>query len=308
MYQKRDFLDLQDYSALEIRKILDLSKLVKKDPRAYAESLKGKEMVMIFQKTSTRTRVSFEAGMHQLGGNAIYMDWRTSNLMLGCLEDEIKCISRYCDLIMARVYDHGDIIKMAKSSKVPVINGLSDYNHPCQALADIMTIEEQFKDPQHIKFVFIGDGANNVAHSLIVISTLLKIPLTIISPPEYSPSEDIRKWVKAKGGSNIEYTHNIDEGIVGADVIYTDTFVSMGQEEESTRRLPIFRPYQVNSELIKKSGKTPMIMHCLPAHRDIEITADMIESDSSIVFDQSENRMHTEKALMLCMVYPEKYL
>jgi ornithine carbamoyltransferase len=299
---KRDFLSVRDFTASEFREIFQMAKDIKAYPKKYCDAMKGKELALIFQKTSTRTRASFEAGIHQMGGNAMYLDWRTTNFTLGDLEDEVRCLSRFCDIIMARVYDHQDVIKMAKGATVSVINGLSDLCHPCQALADLFTIEEKLGNLKGKKLVFVGDGSNNVAHSLIGICVILGMELTIASPPEYSPCEEISQWVKSKNASWIHFSHDAKSAVVGADVLYTDTFVSMGQENETSKRLPIFKPYQLNMNLVRATGKQPLIMHCLPAHREIEITSEVLDSPTSVVYDQSENRLHTQKALMLFLL------
>jgi len=298
--KKRDFLCLRNYKESEIRQILDLAKDVKEHPKKYSDALEGKELALLFQKTSTRTRVSFEVGMHQLGGNSIYLDWRTTNFTLGDLSDEIRCISEYVDIVMARVYEHSDVSTMANSSIVPLINGLSDSYHPCQALADLYTVEEMFPNKDDIHIAFVGDGSNNVATSLINICAKLHVKLTIVSPKEYSPDEETLSWLEEEDGDEfVKITDNPQEGVKGADVLYTDTFVSMGQEEESTKRLEIFKPYQINRDLIQNTNNSPIIMHCLPAHRGVEITSDVLDSKKSVVFDQAQNRLHTQKALLI---------
>lgn len=300
---KRDFLTLKDYTKAEIHQLLDLSKEIKQNPKKFAKTLEGKDLALLFQKTSTRTRVSFEVAMHQLGGHSIYLDWRTTNFTLGDLTDEVRCLSRYASVIMARVYGHTDIETMAKASDVPVINGLSDLFHPCQALADLFTIQEQYPDLEKIKVVFIGDGSNNVANSLLIICAIMGVKITVVCPPEYRPNDDLVLWVGEMGLSNlVEITSDIENGVKDADVLYTDTFVSMGQESETNKRLKIFSPYQLNKTVVKKTGKSPYIMHCLPAHRGVEITSDVLDSEKSIVFDQSENRLHTQKALLVFLL------
>jgi ornithine carbamoyltransferase len=296
---KRDFLTLKDYSTAEIRQLLDLAKDIKANPTKYREAMKGKELAMIFQKTSTRTRISFEVGMHQMGGNALYLDWRTTNLTLGTIEDEIKCMSRYVSIIMARVYDHKDIELMAKAATVPVINGLSDDYHPCQALADILTIEEKMKTLKGIRVGFIGDGTDNVLNSLTIICVRLGIPITIICPKEYWPKPILLDWLKQEKLEHlVTITSDTKRGPENVDVLYTDTFVSMGQEAETKQRLPIFQPYQLNKQIVKATKKNPLIMHCLPAHRDVEISSEVLDSPQSIVFDQAENRVCTQQALL----------
>ncbi len=297
---KRDFLAIPDLSAKELRAVLDLSKAIKKNPRAYSKSLEGKVLAMLFMKTSTRTRVSFEVAMYQLGGQALFLDWRTTNFTLGGIDDEIRSLACYVDVIMARVFKHADVEAMARASRVPVINGLSDTAHPCQALADMLTIEEKCPDTRNVKVVFIGDGTDNVCLSLIDICALLGVKLSIVCPTEYSPpASKMAGLEKAKLAKYVTVTKDIDAGVKGADVLYTDTFVSMGQESEADKRLQVLKPYQLNKAVVQKTGKNPFIMHCLPAHRGVEIASDLVDSPRSIIFDQTENRMHAQKALLL---------
>nr|MDO8114640.1 ornithine carbamoyltransferase [Candidatus Sigynarchaeota archaeon] len=303
--QKRDFLVVRDFTAKEIRAVLDLAKDIKRDQARHSRALEGKELAMLFQKTSTRTRVSFEVAMHQLGGQAIFLDWRSTNFTLGGIEDEIRSLDRYVSAIMARVFKHADVEAMARAARVPVINGLSDAAHPCQALADLLTIEEKFPDTRKIKLVFTGDGTDNVCVSLIEACALLGVQLTVVAPKEFIPPSSVMEWLaKNNLGRKISVTQDIAAGVKDADVIYTDTFVSMGQESEGERRIKIMHPYQLNSEVVKRTGKSPFIMHCLPAHRDIEITSDVLDSDKSIIFDQAENRLHAQKALLLFLLRP----
>jgi ornithine carbamoyltransferase len=304
---KRDFITLKDYTKAEIQQLLDLSKDIKFNPKKFAKILEGKDMALLFQKTSTRTRVSFEVAMHQLGGQSVYLDWRTTNFTLGDLTDEIRCLSRYVSAIMARVYSHKDVETMAAASSVPIINGLSDMYHPCQALADFFTIQERFDDLSKIKVVFIGDGSNNVANSLLIICAIMGVKISIVTPLEYRPDEDLIRWLGEKGlNKTVDITSDIEAGVKDANVLYTDTFVSMGQESETNKRLKIFAPYQLNKDIITKTGKTPFVMHCLPAHRGVEITSDVLDSPQSIVFDQSENRLHTQKALLVYLLANKK--
>ncbi len=295
-----DLLSIKDLTNKEVISLLDLADDVKKNPNKYSSKLNGKCIALLFQKTSTRTRLSFENGMYQLGGNAIYIDWRTTNLHLGALTDEIKCISLYVDLIMARVNDHKDLEIMRSASNVPIINGLSDMYHPCQILSDLMTIRERFGSFENIEVSWVGDG-NNVCNSLVIGCVKLNIPILVATPERYRPHQDIIDWVeKEKKSQFFKIYTNPKEAIKEADVVYTDTFVSMGQEEETEKRLKIFLPkFQVNSELLNYAKKSPLIMHCLPAHRGIEIINEILDSENSIVFHQAENRIHLQKALML---------
>jgi len=303
LYDKRDYLAVPDLSAKELRAVLDLAKAIKKNPGAYSKSLEGKVLAMLFQKTSTRTRVSFEVAMYQLGGQALFLDWRTTNFTLGGIGDEIRSLARYVDVIMARVFKHADVEAMARASRVPVINGLSDAAHPCQALADMLTIEEKCPDIKNTKVVFIGDGTDNVCLSLIDICALLGVKLSVVCPAGYSPpAGKMAALEKAKIANHVTVTSDIDTGVKGADVLYTDTFVSMGQEDQAENRMQVLKPYQLNAAVVQKTGKKPFIMHCLPAHRDVEIASDLVDSSNSVIFDQAENRMHAQKALLLFLL------
>lgn len=275
---------------------LNLAIKIKKEPERYKNFLSGKTLVMIFQKTSTRTRVSFEAAMTQLGGHAQYLDYRTTNFTLGEIKDEIRCIDRYVDFIMARVYNHSVLEEMAKYSRVPIINGLSDLEHPCQILADLLTIKEKLGDFKNKKIAFVGDG-NNVCNSLIIGSVKVGLEINVATPPQYKPA----KFAEEIGLRYKRYfwTENPEKAVRDAHIIYTDTWVSMGQEREREERLKIFYPtYQVNKRLFSISPKA-LFMHCLPAHRGLEVTDDVIDGPNSIVFDQAENRLHIQKAILI---------
>lgn len=302
-----DLLTIKDLTDKEILELLDLAEDVKKNPNKFSSALNGKSIALLFQKTSTRTRISFENGMYQLGGNAIYIDWRTTNLHLGALKDEIKSISCYVDLIMSRVNEHETLEVMRDASNVPIINGLSDMYHPCQILSDLMTLREKFGNFKNIKVSWVGDG-NNVCNSLIIGCVKLNIPILVATPERYRPHQDIIDWVeKEKKSQFFKIYTNPKEAIKEADVVYTDTFVSIGQEEETEKRLKIFLPkFQVNGELLSYATKSPLIMHCLPAHRGFEITNEILDSENSIVFHQAENRIHLQKALMLKLFKKKK--
>ncbi len=295
-----DLLTIKDLTDKEILDLLDLADDVKKSPNKYSSKLNGKSIALLFQKTSTRTRISFESGMYQLGGNALYIDWRTTNLHLGALKDEIKSISCYVDLIMARVNEHKSLEVMRDASSVPVVNGLSDIYHPCQILSDLMTIREKFGSFENIKVTWVGDG-NNVCNSLMIGCVKLNIPILVATPEKYRPHQEVMDWLEKEKKTQFFHIYNDPkEAIKEADVVYTDTFVSMGQEEETEKRLKIFLPkFQINKELLNYAIKNPVIMHCLPAHRGIEITDDVLDSNNSIVFQQAENRLHLQKALLL---------
>ncbi|MBW2975419.1 ornithine carbamoyltransferase [Candidatus Woesearchaeota archaeon] len=278
-----NLLTLKDWKKEDIMELIDNALLIKEEPEKYYEVLKGKTLAMLFEKKSTRTRVSFEVGMAQLGGHALFIDWKTTQLGKADLKDEIKCIASYTDIIMARVYKHKDAEIMAENSKKPFINALSELYHPCQTLADLMTIKEKFGKFDGLKIAYVGDG-NNVCNSLIIGCSKLGINISVASPKGYEPKEKPDLLTK-----------DPKEAVKGADVVYTDTWVSMGQEEEKKKRLKEFQPYQVNKKLLGKA----LFMHCLPAYRGYEVTDDVFDSKQSIVFDQAENRLHTQKAVML---------
>jgi ornithine carbamoyltransferase len=280
----KHLLTINDLTEEELLEIIDKAIDMKEEPEKYFDILKNKTLAMLFQKTSTRTRMSFEAGMSQLSGHAIYMDWGTTNLTLGALQDETKCMARYVDIILARVFSHKDIETIAKASAVPVINGLSDSFHPCQAIADLLTIKEKLGKLKGVKLAYVGDG-NNVCNSLILACTKTGIDITVVTPKGYEPK--IKKGVKLM---------NDPKGAVkNADVVYTDTWVSMGQEKEREEKVKDFKGFQVDKKLLGKA----LFMHCLPAHRGYEVSDDVMDSKQSVVFDQAENRMHAQKAVML---------
>lgn len=302
----KHLLTLKDLDASEITDIIELGMRIKNSPQRFVDKLGGKTLALLFQKTSTRTRLSFESGMIQLGGHAVFLDWRTTNITLGQLSDEIQCMARYVNAIMARVYEHSDLELMKNVSTVPIINGLSDGFHPCQALADLMLIYEKFENPQDIKVTFVGDGSNNVATSLVIACAKLGIKSIVGAPANYGLRDDVKKYLTLNKMMHlVEESTNPYEAVKDASVIYTDTWVSMGQEEEKKRRYKIFGEYQVNKNLVEHSIKDPIVMHCLPAHRDYEITSEVLDSERSVVFDQAENRLHSQKALLLKLLSPE---
>lgn len=292
----KHLLSISDLGKTEILGITGLAAAVKKKPEKYAEALKGKSLVMIFQKTSTRTRISFEVGMTQLGGHAAFLDWKSSNLAVGDILDEVKCIGRYCNIIMARVYAQSDVEKMAEAAGVPVINGLSDFEHPCQILGDLLTIKEKKGRLEGLKVAFVGDG-NNVCNSLIAGCSKVGIKIAVATPKGYEPDKAITAEAMKTG--MLMLTNDPKEAVEGADVVYTDTWVSLGQENEAGQRMQAFKAYQLTGELLGKAKKDASVMHCLPAHRGYEITNEVIDGPQSIVFDQSENRLHIQKAIMM---------
>jgi len=294
---KKDFLSILDLNEKEILDILELSSVIKKSPRKYSSSLSQKTLVMFFEKPSTRTRLSFEIAMTQLGGHAIDFSKDSHFLATGeDLFDTAKVISRYADFFMARVYSHKTLKQFAEYCDIPVLNGLSDLEHPFQALADLMTIKE-IKGLKNVKVAYVGDGYN-VCNSLMLICAMLGVNISIGCPKRYEPkvellSNQLKKYV--------ELTENPKEAVKDADVVYTDTWISMGLESEKEKRIKIFMPYQVNSALLEYANKDVVFMHCLPAHKDMEVTKEVIEGQQSVVFQQAENRLHVQKAVLITL-------
>jgi ornithine carbamoyltransferase len=304
---KKDILSISDLSTKEIRTVLMLaSKLKHEQKRGKARPLlRGKMLGMIFQKPSTRTRVSFEAGMFQLGGGAIYLGANDIHLSRGeTIEDTAKTLSLYLDCILARVYNHKDVQKLAGHASVPVINGLSDSFHPCQVLADLMTIQEQKKKLKGLQLAWLGDG-DNVCNDLMLGCAKTGINMTAACPKGYEPTKDIVTLAKAEGkntGVDITITEDATSAVKDADIIATDTFISIGKEDERTTRESIFLPkYQVNIDTMKLAKSDVIFMHCLPAKRGMEVTAEVIDGKWSVVWHEAENRLHTQKAL-LCLL------
>lgn len=299
----KDFISLHDFSTEEIKYILNFAhdlKFKQKKGQPH-QILKGKTLGMIFQKSSTRTRVSSEVGMYQLGGSGLFLS--SNDLQIGRgepIKDTARVLSRYVDGIMIRTYSHEDVLELAKYAHVPVINALTDLLHPCQVLADLMTIEEHHGKLKGEKLTYIGDG-NNMAHSLMFGGAKMGMHIVIAAPEGYQPNPEIVKLAmeesKVTGGS-ITVTADIKEASKDANVLYTDVWASMGQEEESKERIKHLKSYQINSELLKLAHKNCIVMHCLPAHRGEEITEEVLEGPSSVVFDQAENRLHAQKAIM----------
>ncbi|HOM98752.1 MAG TPA: ornithine carbamoyltransferase [Acidobacteriota bacterium] len=299
----RDFLTLKQFTAEELRYLLDFAHEVKRRTKA-GESftpMRGKVMAMIFQKPSLRTRVSFEVGMFQMGGTALYL--APSDIGLGSREpvrDVAKVLSRQVDVIMARVFGHEIVEALAEYASVPVINGLSDYVHPCQALADFQTIEERGKTLSRLKLAFIGDG-NNVARSLVFGGVRLGVQVWVASPPGYQLEPAVQLWAEEEGkrsGGSLTLTDSVEEAAKNADVLYTDVWASMGQEKEVQARREAFRGYQINREILNLAKPDAVVLHCLPAHYGEEITEDVADSPQSAIYDEAENRLHAQKALV----------
>jgi len=300
-----DLCSIADLSSAEVRAIMKLGHDVKRNPREYRNGLDAKQMVLMFEKASLRTRLAFEAGMNTMGGNAIFVD--QTNSPLGereTIADVAKNLERWVDVIVLRTYAHDTITEMAANSRVPVVNALSDFEHPCQALADFMTLEEHFGTAVGLNFTYVGDG-NNVCHSLMLTGAQLGANVTVATPRAYSPKADvvtIAREIAQKNHGELRVMQDAKAAVEGADAVYTDVCVSMGFEHESTKRAPIFRPFQVNETLMQKAASHAVFMHCLPARRGEEVTDAVIDSPQSIVFDQAENRLHVQKALLLLLL------
>ncbi len=298
---KRDLLQITDFSREELFDLFSLCAELKAKTRAREEHhlLKGKTLAMLFQKPSTRTRVSFEVAMYQLGGHALYLS--PNEVGLGQREsvaDVARVLSRFNDGIMARVFGHELVEGLAAHASVPVINGLSDLTHPCQVLGDIFTVSEHKGRLEQLSVAFIGDG-NNVANSWINLAARLQLDLRLGCPQGYEPNAAILQRAQQAGLSRVRVIHDPVEAVHGADVVYTDVWASMGQEDEAEARRRIFKPYQVNAELLRHADDQCLVMHCLPAHRGDEITDEVIDGRHSVVFDEAENRLHIQKAILV---------
>jgi ornithine carbamoyltransferase len=302
----KHLLSLKDFSRAEIEEILDLAAQVKADPLAYRDALRGRSLAMIFQKPSTRTRVSFEVGMSQLGGIALYLGANDIQLQRGeSAADTAKVLSRYVDGIMARVYSHQDLLDLAKNATVPVINGLSDLLHPCQTLADYFTLRERRGTLAGLKLAYIGDG-NNVCNELMMGAAKLGIAMTVATPEGYEPNplivKSAQREAQKSGAPAPVVTRDPRAAASGADVVYTDVWTSMGQEEEAEARNAAFAGFTVDNELMKVARPDALFMHCLPAHRGQEVAAEVIDGPRSVVFDQAENRLHVQKAALILLL------
>ena len=306
-FKGKDVLTLADFSQEEIYYLLDSALKLKESHQNGEKSdvLKGKTLAMIFEKSSTRTRVSFEAGMAQLGGSGLYLNGQDLQIGRGeTIADTASVLSEYVDAIMIRTFEHSKIEELAKHATIPVINGLTDEFHPCQALADLLTIYEVKQKLTGIKLVYIGDG-NNVAHSLMIAAAKVGMDCTIACPENYKPMEKVMNLAVEIGkatNANIKVSHHPLEAVIDADVVYTDVWTSMGQEQEQQKRLQSFKHFQVNSTLMKEAKADYHFLHCLPAHRGEEVTADIIDGDHSVVFQQAGNRLHVQKALLQALL------
>ncbi len=295
----KHLLKLMDWSTEEITEVLNLADQLKYEKKNGIEHhhLKGKTLGLIFQKSSTRTRVSFEVGMYDLGGSALFLS--SNDLQIGRgepVEDTARVLSRYLDGIMIRTFEQAEVEKLAEYGSIPIINGLTDFCHPCQVLADLMTIREHKGTIKGHKLCYIGDG-NNMANSLIVGGIKMGMSVAIACPKDYQPDAEIMKWASENG--DFLCTEDVSEAAKDADVLYTDVWASMGQEGEAEERKKIFKGYQINSDVMAVAHKDAMVMHCLPAHRGEEITADVLEAHANEIFDEAENRLHAQKAVLV---------
>lgn len=308
---KKDLLTLTDFDRQNILDLLKVASALKQErgDGIVHDYLRGKTLGLIFKKSSTRTRISFEVGMMELGGHAIYLD--ADKLQMGrgeTIEDSARIFSRYLSALAVRTFDQAEIATLARISDIPVINALTDSFHPCQILADFLTIQEKKGRLDNISLTYVGDG-NNMAHSLMLGSAIVGIDFTAVSPEGYLPSDEVTAMAKRlaeKSGAKITVTTDIKTGVTGADVIYTDTWISMGQDAESDLRRKAFAGFCVNKQMVAMAKNSAIVMHCLPAHRGEEISAEVLDGEQSVVFDEAENRLHAQKALLLKLIGSEK--
>jgi ornithine carbamoyltransferase len=301
----RDICSIADLTVQEMAAIMELSHAVKTHPEDFRHSLDARQMVMFFEKASLRTRLTFEAAINTLGGNAIFVDQTQSPLgERESLSDMARNLERWMSIMVLRTYSHETITEMAACSKIPVINALSDLEHPCQAIADFFTLEERFGSAEGLRFAYVGDG-NNVCHSLMLTAAQLGVHCSIASPKGFAPKlEIIHKAIEISEstGGSLTLLNDPIKAVTGADAVYTDVCTSMGFEHEATKRAPIFKPYQVNEALMAHAQPDAVFMHCLPVHRNAEVTDAVLDGPQSVVFDQAENRMHAQKALLLMLL------
>jgi ornithine carbamoyltransferase len=290
-----------DLEKKQVVEILDLSSQIKADPDKYCDSMKNKTLIMLFELASLRTRISFEAGMNRLGGHAIFYSIEGGGFTRSeTLEDGVKNLNEYVDVIMVRALKQEAVERIGSVATIPVINGMTERYHPCQNLADLLTIKEKKGKLEGLKIAYVGDGWCNTANSTVIGCSSVGMDVTVVCPddPRYSPDPMILSRAKAHSGGNITVSHDPAEGVTGADIIYTDVWVSAGMEEEKKKRMEAFPPFQVNSRLVSKAKPDCIVMHCLPAHRGYEITDEVIDSSQSVVFPQAGNRMHAQNGLL----------
>ncbi len=301
----RDLVSIRDLSPQEVSAVLELTALMKARPADFRGALSGKQLVMFFEKPSLRTRLTFEAGMAGLGGVSFFVDQTHGRLdAREKLSDIARNLERWVDVIVLRTFAHSTIEQMAEFASIPVVNALSELEHPCQALADYFSLLEKFGSVKDLTLAFVGDG-NNVAHSLLLTCAALGSSIRIATPDGYEPDRDLladAREIASETGATIDLFHDPHEAVSGVDAVYTDTWTSMGQEQEEDQRARSFAPYQVNQELMALASPDAVFMHCLPAHRGLEVTDAVIDSPRSIVFDQAENRMHVQKAILLLLL------
>jgi ornithine carbamoyltransferase len=299
---KKDFVSIHDFPPDEIRRMLDLAAEVKKKPEDYRTGLAGKTLAMIFEKSSTRTRVSFEVAMFQLGGLALFLSSRDLQIGRGePISDTAKVLSRYVDALMARTFAHETVLELARHASVPVINGLTDLLHPCQVMADLLTIREKFGRLEGLKLAYVGDG-NNVAHSLMFGGAKTGLSVSVATPEGFEPKPEIVSLARADArqtGAEIVATHSLDEALKEASVVYTDVWASMGQEAEAEARRKKFAGFTVDDRLMAKAKPSAIFLHCLPAHRGEEVSASVADGPGSLIYDEAENRLHAQKAILL---------
>jgi ornithine carbamoyltransferase len=302
----RDLVSTRDLSPSEVRSILDLAAVVKARPADFRRTLEGKQLVMFFEKPSLRTRLTFEAGMSSLGGTAFFMDQTGGRIdARESLHDIAHNVSRWVDVIVLRTFAHSTVEDMAAHASIPVINALSDLEHPCQALADYSVLQERFGNLRNVTLAYVGDG-NNVAHSLLLTGAMLGSHVRVATPAGYEPNQEIfraAQEIAQETGATLELLSDPHQAVAGADAVYTDAWASMGQEDESEKRAAIFQSYQVNEALISQASPQAVFMHCLPAHRGQEVTDAVIDSPQSVVFDQAEGRLHVQKAILMLLLW-----
>ena len=305
----KDFIEIHDYTAGEVKEIFDLAAEMKKNPAKFEKALEGQTLAMIFEKSSTRTRVSFEVGMFQLGGHALFLSSRDIQLGRGePIYDTAKVLSRYIDGIMARTFAHKTVTDLAQYSSVPVINGLTDLSHPCQAMTDYFTAWEHLGDLKGKKIAYVGDG-NNMAHSLMFGAPKVGMHAAVATPKGYEPDAEVAAAAKADAdaaGTKIILTQSIDDAVRDADVVETDVWASMGQEAEAEKRRNDFEGWMVDKRVMSLAKRNAIFMHCLPAHRGEEVAAEVIDSPQSVIYDEAENRLHVQKAIMYALMKDRK--
>jgi len=301
----KDFIELHDYTSEEVRELFELARDMKKDPKKFAAALQGQTLAMIFEKSSTRTRVSFEAGMFQMGGHALFLSSRDIQLGRGePINDTARVLSRYVNGIMARTFAHKTVTDLAQYASVPVINGLTDLSHPCQIMADYFTAWEHFGNLKGRKIAYIGDG-NNMAHSLLFGAPKVGMDIAVATPADYAPDANVvaqaREDAKA-AGTKMLITTSIEEAVHDADIVETDVWASMGQEAEADKRHRDFEGWIVDGRVMSLAAKDAIFLHCLPAHRGEEVAADVIDGPQSVIYDEAENRLHVQKAIMYALM------